>query len=137
MKQYCLLALLLFTTLSQAEETTNCQETQTTIEFNDCLIEELQKEKKILSKYVKASIERYKEVPELIAEINIAQRKWEEYVETHCDSIYTLWEEGSIRNAMALSCRIKLNKQRTHNLWSDFLTYMDSSPPVLPEPKFQ
>lgn len=30
---------------------------------------------------------------------------------------------------------LQLIQQRTHQIWSDFLTYMDSTPPILPKPE--
>ncbi|MDE0552455.1 hypothetical protein OU793_24315, partial [Vibrio sp. VP6] len=59
------------------------------------------------------------------------------YMSSHCDSVYTQWRDGTIRGVMAISCKTKLTKQRTHELWENFLTYMDSTPPVLPEPSVE
>jgi hypothetical protein len=33
-----------------------------------------------------------------------------------------------------LSCQIKLTQLHTHTIWLEWLTYMDSTPPILPEP---
>ena len=61
----------------------------------------------------------------------------DEYKVKTNDSVYTQWRDGAIRGIMAISCKTKLTKQRTHDLWENFLTYMDSTPPVLPEPSVE
>ena len=43
---------------------------------------------------------------------------------------------ATIRNAMSLTCRIRLVDQRTHTIWQNWLTFMDSTPPILPEPEW-
>ncbi|MEL7190452.1 MAG: DUF6265 family protein [Pseudomonadota bacterium] len=51
-----------------------------------------------------------------------------------CGAVYEFWKSGSIRNAMSLRCSIRLIDQRTHTIWRNWLTFQDSSAPVLPEP---
>lgn len=63
-----------------------------------------------------------------------AQAAAEEMRSKECGAVYEQWREGSIRNAMALRCEIRLIDQRTHDIWRNWLTYQDSSEPVLPEP---
>ncbi|TOB51174.1 lysozyme inhibitor LprI family protein, partial [Vibrio parahaemolyticus] len=87
-----------------------------------------------LDKYLNTSFEHNSHDPELTAAIKLAQQDWQAYMSSHCDSVYTQWRDGTIRGIMAISCKTKLTKQRTHELWENFLTYMDSTPPVLPEP---
>ncbi|MFL7035462.1 lysozyme inhibitor LprI family protein [Vibrio lentus] len=88
-----------------------------------------------LEQYLEASFEHNAYDAELVSSIKMAQDSWQAYMTAHCDSVYTQWRDGSIRGLMALSCKTKLTKQRTHEVWENFLTYMDSTPPVLPEPK--
>ena len=38
---------------------------------------------------------------------------------------------GTIRGTMELNCEIFLTRQAC---WSEWLTYMDDTPPILPEP---
>lgn len=63
-----------------------------------------------------------------------AQTAAEQYREQVCNAVYEKWREGSIRNAMALRCEIRLIDERTHVIWRNWLTYQDSSAPILPEP---
>jgi len=58
----------------------------------------------------------------------------EQYRELACMDVYEHWKDGTIRNAMALRCEIRLIEKRTHDIWQNWLTYQDSSEPVLPEP---
>jgi len=113
----------------------NSSSVVTTIDINKCESKNLVLAQTELNKYLKASLKNNAEDLELIKSINLAQKDWQAYTSSHCGAVYTQWRGGSIRNAMAIACKITLTQQRTHELWSHFLTYMDSTVPVLPEPK--
>ena len=113
----------------------DCENAMNTIEINQCAAIELESAQAELDKYLAASFEHNAYDAELVASIKKAQASWQAYMTAHCDSVYTQWRDGSIRGVMALSCKTRLTKQRTHEVWANFLTYMDSTPPVLPEPK--
>ncbi|WP_172379174.1 lysozyme inhibitor LprI family protein [Vibrio sp. Vb339] len=113
----------------------DCENAMNTIEINQCAAIELESAQAELDKYLAASFEHNAYDAELVASIKKAQDSWQAYMTAHCDSVYTQWRDGSIRGVMALSCKTTLTKQRTHEVWVNFLTYMDSTPPVLPEPK--
>lgn len=117
------------------EKTVDCDNAMNTLEINHCAALELEAAQVELDKYLAASFEHNAEDAELVDAIKSAQESWQAYMTAHCDSVYTQWRDGSIRGLMALSCKTKLTKQRTHEVWENFLTYMDSTPPVLPEPK--
>ncbi|MFA0525142.1 lysozyme inhibitor LprI family protein [Vibrio sp. 10N.222.52.C3] len=117
------------------EGVVDCENAMNTIEINHCAAIELESAQAELDKYLAASFEHNVYDAELVASIKKAQESWQAYMTAHCDSVYTQWREGSIRGVMALSCKMTLTKQRTHEVWENFLTYMDSTPPVLPEPK--
>ncbi|EGR0199959.1 lysozyme inhibitor LprI family protein [Vibrio alginolyticus] len=131
-----ILASLSFGALA-AEESIDCNNAMTTIEINQCGAIELESAQVKLDKYLRTSFEHSSHDPELIAAIKLAQQDWQAYMSSHCDSVYTQWRDGTIRGIMAISCKTKLTKQRTHELWENFLTYMDSTPPVLPEPSVE
>ncbi len=63
-----------------------------------------------------------------------AQIAAEQYRDQSCNAVYEQWREGSIRNAMSLRCEIRLIDERTHVIWRNWLTFQDSSAPILPEP---
>ena len=138
MKKRMLLALpaFAFTATAMVEEAVyDCDNAVSTRQINDCAIIDLNSAKAELSKYLDASIGHNSYDSELVEAIKVAQNDWQIYVDSHCGSIYTKWREGTIRDVMAISCETKLTRQRTHEVWAHFLTYMDSTPPVLPEPK--
>ncbi|KOC96900.1 hypothetical protein ACS82_23080 [Vibrio parahaemolyticus] len=138
MKKRMLLALsaFAFTAIAKAEgAVSDCDNAVSTRQINDCAIIELDSAKAELSKYLDASFEHNSYDSELVKAIKVAQNDWQIYIASHCGSIYTKWREGTIRDVMAISCETKLTRQRTYEVWANFLTYMDSTPPVLPEPK--
>ncbi|MEZ8370343.1 lysozyme inhibitor LprI family protein [Vibrio splendidus] len=117
------------------EKTVDCKNAMNTLEINHCAAIELETAQVELDQYLEASFEHNAYDAELVSSIKVAQDSWQAYMSAHCNSVYTQWRDGSIRGLMALSCKTTLTKQRTHEVWANFLTYMDSTPPVLPEPK--
>ncbi|MEZ8379897.1 lysozyme inhibitor LprI family protein [Vibrio splendidus] len=120
---------------SASDDVIDCENAMNTIDINHCAAIELESAQAELDKYLTASFEHNDYDAELVASIKNAQESWQAYMSAHCNSVYTQWRDGSIRGVMALSCKTTLTKQRTHEVWANFLTYMDSTPPVLPEPK--
>ncbi|MGL4473690.1 MAG: lysozyme inhibitor LprI family protein [Shewanella sp.] len=112
----------------------DCDQAYSTIEINECAALTLAKAQAQLTEYLAASLTHNADDTELVAVINTAQQTWQQYMTAQCDAIYTQWRDGSIRGLMALSCKTKLTQLRTHEIWENWLTYMDSTPPVLPEP---
>ena len=68
------------------------------------------------------------------AYLDQAQAAWAVYSDLVCKGVYDKWNGGSIRNVAALRCRIDMTRERTQVVWRDYLTYVDSTPPELPEP---
>ncbi|WP_328600620.1 lysozyme inhibitor LprI family protein [Psychromonas sp. L1A2] len=134
MNKFIFLIFAIYSSFSVSDEI-NCNNIISTLDINYCAGVELKKAELEMTTYLAKSKEKNSDDKELITAIDKAQKAWEVYAEAHCDSIYTMWREGSIRGVMSLSCKTKLTKQRTYEIWSNFLTYMDSTPPVLPEPK--
>ena len=128
-----ILGLLTFS-VNASDQEVDCNKAISTIEINYCLGKELEIQTKKMEHYLNESFKHNSHDSELVESIKAAQKLWDEYSSAHCDSIYTMWREGSIRNTMAITCQTKLTKKRTHEIWENFLTYMDSTPPVLPEP---
>tara|TARA_R110001583_G_scaffold48129_3_gene150587 strand:+ start:798 stop:1205 length:408 start_codon:yes stop_codon:yes gene_type:complete len=134
MKKFIFLMFAIYSSFAVSDEI-DCNKAVSTLDINDCAGVELNKAELEMANYLAKSKEQNSYDKELITAIEKAQQAWQTYAEAHCDSIYTMWREGSIRGVMFLSCKTKLTKQRTHEIWSNFLTYMDSTSPVLPEPK--
>ena len=136
MSKWILIALLALPfAVSATEHEIDCDNAMTTMDINHCAYLELESAQAELLAYLEASFEHNSDDPELIDAIKLAQQNWEAYKTSHCTSIYTQWREGTIRSVMAISCETRLTQQRTHEIWLNFLTYMDSTEPVLPEPR--
>lgn len=134
MRKYLIPLLALLSFNIAAGDEPDCERASSTPDINWCAAVELGTAQQELKYYLEEAIKRHADDAELIAAIHSAQADWEKYAESHCDAIYTYWREGTIRSVMELGCKRKLTKQRTHEIWAGFLTYMDSTPPVLPEP---
>jgi hypothetical protein len=63
-----------------------------------------------------------------------AEQAFAAYRDAECGAVFEAWSGGTIRNAMEIVCRLRITRLHTHTLWREWLTYMDSTPPILPEP---
>ncbi len=131
------LASLSFAASAEDKVIIDCNNPMNTLEINQCAAIESQSAQVEMDKYLKTSFEHNADDPELINAIKIAQKDWQAYLSSHCDAVYTQWRNGSVRGFKHLSCQSRLTRQRTHEIWKSFLTYVDSTPPVLPEPKVE
>ncbi|GGO92560.1 lysozyme inhibitor LprI family protein [Stakelama pacifica] len=136
------LALLALLPMQAGGKTDPC-EGSTTIAVNQCLANQVDAAQAELDRYLAAARERVAQgagdppaatEKELLTGFDAAQKAWEKYRDAQCDNIYRYWQSGTIRGAMALGCKLELTRERAHFIWESFLTYMDSTPPVLPEP---
>ena len=109
----------------------------TTLDVNACLAGELKSSNARLDKYLQVALDRYGEDNEAAVRLGMhaSQQAFEAYRSIECQTVYEDWKDGTIRGAMSLSCEIGLTDQRTHDIWQHWLHYMDSTPPILPEPK--
>ena len=124
-----LFAFMLFS-LSPAEAQTQapaadpCKTQDNTIEINECGKIELAKKDKELNAAYQALIKRlapsdksddtnYTEIKKQLVE---AQRNWIKYRDTDCSAKYTLYEQGTIRGIVHLSCLKAKTEQRTKEL---------------------
>ena len=108
----------------------------TTPEIDACLAGRFDKADAELNRYYKAAIKRLRDERELASEQQLvqAERAWVAYRTSECGAVYENWIGGSIRGSMALECQIRLTRMRTYTIWRHWLTYMDSTPPLLPRP---
>jgi len=132
---YKITIAIVFLFLASACEADICKNPITTLEINNCLSLKMENAEKVLNKYFVESKNNYKEYPEVIAAISNSQNEWLEYRKAHCSSIYEIYKEGTIRGVMHGECMLGITYTRTHELWENYLTYPDSTPPILPEPK--
>ena len=115
----------------------SCKKTGTTLELNECISEQVAFAERELSQYLEESRRHYADEPRSIAALNKAQIAWLLFRKAHCDAIYEMWSGGTIRSAMYGRCMLEQTRRRTHDLWKAYLTFMDSTPPILPEPRLQ
>ena len=111
-----------------------CAEAMTTLDMDECLGKVFTRADDRRKAYMEAALARQAESPERQAMIRASDKAFEAYRKAECDSVYDNWKEGTIRGSMLLSCSIGMTDARTHVIWENWLTYMDGTPPVLPEP---
>ena len=68
------------------------------------------------------------------AALDAEQAAWEHYRSKHCGNVYELWAKGTIRYEMSATCMLLTTQERTVDIWRAYLTYVDSTPSVLPDP---
>ena len=115
----------------------DCENAMTTYAMNICAAREMENANIELAKYIAAVKEKYSSESGVVAALDKSQQAWLGYRESHCDAIYEIWSGGTIRGVMFGACMLQLTKQRTHNIWSDYLASMDPdpNPAMLPEPQ--
>ena len=111
-----------------------CADAETTVDLNGCYSAALADAQTRREAYLAAAIERNAQEPAIAEQIASADNAYDVYVDAECGAISDYWSSGTIRGVMVLTCRIDLIDRATRNIWQHWLTYMDSTPPVLPEP---
>lgn len=112
-----------------------CRDAVTTLDMNECYRAEFERSEERRSQYLKAALDRQSDSPELATMISRSDAAFTLYRDAECGAMYEDYKGGTIRSVISLTCRIDLTDRRTHTIWRNWLTYMDSTPPVLPEPK--
>jgi len=130
-----IILLLSLITLISAQELSCKDKAHNTYELMDCQKIEIKQYESVMQRYLLKSIERFKDKKELIPLMEKSQKYWLAYRKLECSAIYKQWVEGSIRGLMHGQCLIDMTKRRTHEIWENYLTYIDSTPVVLAEPK--
>lgn len=108
----------------------------TTREVEICLAGELAGADAELNRYYAAAVRRLADErqPAALAKLRESERLWIRHREADCDAVWEYWREGTIRGTCAILCRIRSTRARTLSIWSNWLTFADSSPPMLPRP---
>ncbi len=114
-------------------EAESCEGT-TTLEINACFAARLERAEERMNRYLQAALQNNAGAPSVAAAIEASQQAFLAYRNAECGAVYEDWKDGTIRTVMALSCQIELTDRRTRTIWRNWLTYMDSTPPLLPEP---
>lgn len=109
----------------------------TTREVEQCLAADLARADAELNRYYAAAVTRLtkERATTALAKLRASERAWIAYRDAECDAVYEWWSRGTIRGAMTLGCRTRITKARAMTIWQNWLTYADSTPPILPKPK--
>jgi len=113
----------------------SCSAAPTTVDLNECYAGLLAQADERRGQYLAAAIETESDRPELAAMLRQSDEAFTAYRDAECGAVLQDWIEGSIRGVMVLTCRINMTDRRTHTIWQNWLTHMDSTPPLLPEPE--
>ena len=129
---------------AQSDEPPACQE-QNTIGMNSCMAEYSRRAKSELDRYLAAARKRLgaeikgdadaQATRDALAGLNASQTAWQAYQKAECDAVYKWWRGGTIRGVMYESCVQGLTKSRTQWIWSTWLSFEDSTPPLMPKPR--
>jgi uncharacterized protein YecT (DUF1311 family) len=124
-----------FIALALAVEAAPCPGAST-MQVNACFDARLKKSDAVLNQYFQVALKRARRESggDTAQRFIRAERSWVAYRDSECASVFDYWSGGTIRVTMERDCRIRLNLLRTYAIWSDWLTYPDSTPPLLPRP---
>lgn len=108
----------------------------TTPEVNACLGSEYSQADMFLNKYYKAAIQQAKTYKggNTVKDLINAQRAWIKYRDSECHAAADKYRGGTIASSMETSCLIRTTRIRTYLIWRNWLTFVDSTPPLLPRP---
>ena len=89
-----------------------------------------------LNRYWKAAIERIEgeERADTMTQLRASQRAWIRFRNEECEAVAAWWRPGAIASTMEGECLDRLTRVRTKTIWEAWLTYKDSTPPILPRP---
>lgn len=117
---------------------------QTTMDMNICYGEMKAQVKTIKNRYLTAAQKRITEgsdepagqIRKVLDAFDAENKAWDSLEEKASTATATFWEGGSMRGIMGADREIRLIELRIHNQWANWLQYEDSTPALLPEPKF-
>lgn len=128
--------LLIFASgvVSATADEVDCSQAGTTLEIEECSREQIGALEVELDEYLAAAREHMEGEEAVLAALDLAQQSWLDYRREHCLAVRELWAGGSIRGVMMNQCLLHQTRQRIWDIWETYLTFMDSTPPLLPEP---
>lgn len=108
----------------------------TTREVEQCLADNLARADAELNRYYAAAVKRLtgERQTMALAKLRASERAWIRYRDTECDAVWEYWRGGTIRGTFSTECRLRMTRDRTLAIWSNWLTYVDSTPSLMPRP---
>lgn len=121
-----------------------CERAVSTRDINECGAEYSRRADRELDRYVASARKRLikdaqdevfgQSAKAALTEFDASQLAWTTYRKAECSAVYTQWSDGTIRGAMYQACWQSVTQSRTMMVWSNWLQFMDSTPPLMPEP---
>ncbi|MBB5858404.1 lysozyme inhibitor LprI family protein [Xanthomonas arboricola] len=112
-----------------------CRDLQTTAESNACWNQQVGISQERLDDYLATARDTAISTSGVPADaFDNAQTAWTTYRDLQCGNVRTRWRDATVRPAKVASCIVDLNDQRAHDLWKHYLTYVDRTPSLRPEP---
>lgn len=118
---------------------------QTTIDMNACVESQLAEVEWVKDKYLTASLNRLKQDdkddPESLQQLTTVfdneTKAWADLIDKASKSVAVNYAGGTISSTLFVLRKIGLVELQVHDIWDNWLRFGDSTPPVLPEPKFK
>lgn len=88
----------------------------------------------LMNRYLSAALERFSDDKLVWDQIQTSQEKWKDYSESNCNAVRYTFGDGSYKNTAFVNCMNDETKKRTYTIWRSFLTFVDTTDPILPEP---
>ena len=129
-----LLGMCLLSPLAASAKSDVCDNPVNDAAGMECMSAEIAKADAKLALYLAAAKKRITQDAATRLNLDTAQNAWQAYREAQCGDVYTYWGQASYRHRASARCTLELTRQRTAAIWSAYLTFMDSTPPILPKP---
>ena len=127
-----------------SDEPPICQRAASTLDVNACGAEYSRRADRELDRYLATARKNLAEelsgefadpaAKSALAEFNAAQKTWEAFRKAECSATYSRYMGGTIRGSMYEGCWREVTEARTHQVWLNWLQFMDRTPPLMPEP---
>ena len=118
---------------TQAVAVQSCNQANSTIEITQCKEQQIALAQKQMKQYLTQAKETYKLEIQTSKAIITSQQQWKAYAKSQCDTVYKMYNQGTIVSIMTADCKYHMVKQRTHDIWRDFLQTLTAEP-ILQEP---
>jgi len=112
----------------------DCATAHSTIGIERCTSRKVFAARDIMNGYFNKSMERFADDVKVTSALQQGQSAWLEHVKSHCNAVWQIWRDGSIKNVRYLMCELNLVQQRTYVLWQSLRVFADSTSSLLPEP---
>ncbi|HCF7790798.1 TPA: hypothetical protein NIM19_005037 [Klebsiella variicola subsp. variicola] len=118
---------------------------QTTIDMDACLGAQLTQVEWVKDKYLVTAQNRLKQdnkdgpqhLQELTTAFEAENKAWTDLIERASASVKVDYAGGTIVGSEVTTRKIGLYELQVHDIWEHWLRFEDSTPPLLPEPKFK